>query len=98
MSHPLAELDDVELEFIVQFVLRSGSLKEMAEFHGVSYPTIGSRLDEVIQHLREAVGRRRADPMSRLVAQLVETGQLMPAAGREIQNLHRMLMQVKEER
>ena len=98
MSHPLSELDDVELEFITQFVLRSGSLKEMAEFYHVSYPTIRSRLDEIILRLKDATSRRQRDPMSTLISQLVETGQMMPAAGREIRNLYRMLMQIQEDK
>jgi hypothetical protein len=43
--------------FIEMFVLAGGSLKELAEQTGVSYPTIRSRLDKVIESLREQIAR-----------------------------------------
>ncbi len=38
--------------FIEMFVLASGSLKEIAKQTGVSYPTVRSRLDRIIEELR----------------------------------------------
>ena len=38
-------------EFIVDFVLCSGSLKEMAQKMGLSYPTVRNRLDDLISTL-----------------------------------------------
>jgi hypothetical protein len=43
--------------FIELFVLAGGSLKEIAEQTGVSYPTVRSRLDKVIAALSEALSR-----------------------------------------
>lgn len=43
--------------FIEMFVLAGGSLKEIAELAGVSYPTVRSRLDKVIEALREEIAR-----------------------------------------
>ncbi len=40
-----------DLAFIKRFILASGSLKEMANLYGVSYPTIRLRLDRLIQKL-----------------------------------------------
>jgi len=45
--------------FIEMFVLSGGNLKEMAEQVGVSYPTIRSRLDKVIDALRAEIGKTR---------------------------------------
>lgn len=59
-TFPTARLANLPLEhqrFIEIFVLASGSLKEIAEQTGVSYPTVRSRLDKVIQALREEIGR-----------------------------------------
>ena len=39
-----------EQQFILEFVLCSGSLKEMASRQGLSYPTVRNRLDEIIEH------------------------------------------------
>jgi hypothetical protein len=57
---PTARLASLPIEhqrFIEIFVLASGSLKEIAEQTGVSYPTVRSRLDKVIAALREEIGR-----------------------------------------
>ncbi len=59
-TFPTARLANLPVEhqrFIEIFVLASGSLKEIAEQTGVSYPTVRSRLDKVIAALREEIGR-----------------------------------------
>ena len=53
----LANLPTEHQRFIEIFILASGSLKEIAEHTGVSYPTVRSRLDKVIAALREEIGR-----------------------------------------
>jgi hypothetical protein len=52
----LLQLSPEELDFVVNFVRASGSLKEMARIRGQSYPTIRNKLDEII-HKLEANGR-----------------------------------------
>ncbi|MEX2169622.1 MAG: DUF2089 family protein [Pirellulales bacterium] len=47
----LANLPTEHQRFIELFVLAGGSLKQIAEQAGVSYPTIRSRLDKVIEAL-----------------------------------------------
>jgi hypothetical protein len=42
-----------EQQFIELFVLASGSLKQMAQILGVSYPTVRNRLDKLIKVLKE---------------------------------------------
>lgn len=52
---PAARLGNLPVEhqrFIEMFVLASGSLKQIAEQTGVSYPTVRNRLDKVIEALR----------------------------------------------
>jgi len=58
----LANLPTEHQRFIEIFVLASGSsgsLKEMAEQTGVSYPTVRSRLNKVIAALREEIGKNQ---------------------------------------
>lgn len=55
----LAGLPIEHQRFIEMFVLASGSLKELARHTGVSYPTLRSRLDRVIEALRTEIARRR---------------------------------------
>ena len=47
-----ANLDDEDLNFIKKFILASGSLKEIAQTYGVTYPTVRLRLDKIIQKIQ----------------------------------------------
>ena len=90
-DHPLATLSDEDLELVMELVLQSGSLKDLASAYGVSYPTIRIRLDRVIQRLTEARAGRRPDPLSEMLARLVERGELAPAAARAIRDVARQM-------
>ena len=50
---PGAEPEDIA--FLKNFVLKSGSLKEIARLYGVSYPTVRLRLDKLIQKIELSV-------------------------------------------
>lgn len=65
----MAELDWEDVSFIRNFVLASGSLKEIAQEYGVTYPTVRLRLDRLIQKIRLS-GDRAADPYIALVKRL----------------------------
>lgn len=56
-SPRLASLPVEHQRFIEMFVLAGGSLKEIAEQTGVSYPTVRSRLDKVIEELRAQIAK-----------------------------------------
>lgn len=49
---PLGKLQEEDQEFIIQFVINGGSLKEMATLTGVSYPTVRNRLDDLIAKIK----------------------------------------------
>ena len=48
----MRSLEDEDLNFIRNFILSSGSLKEIAAQYGVSYPTVRLRLDRLIQKIK----------------------------------------------
>lgn len=48
----ILSLDEEDIEFIKNFVMNSGSLKEIAKVYDVSYPTVRIRLDRLIQKIR----------------------------------------------
>lgn len=48
----IAGLDDEDVTFIKNFLLSSGSLKDIATQYGVTYPTVRLRLDKLIQKIR----------------------------------------------
>lgn len=49
----LASLSSEHQEFVLQFIKASGSLKEMAKLKKLSYPTVRSQLNEIINTIRE---------------------------------------------
>lgn len=48
----LTDLEPADLRFIKQFLLASGSLKQVARFYDISYPTVRSRLDQLIAKIQ----------------------------------------------
>lgn len=49
----LMRLSDDDQTFICDFIKCSGSLKEMAQKLGLSYPTVRNRLDDIIATLNK---------------------------------------------
>ena len=68
-------LDEEDMAFVRNFVLASGSLKEIAKQYGVTYPTVRLRLDKVIQKVR--IGESEAqEPYIALIKQLAVNDRL----------------------
>jgi hypothetical protein len=86
-DHPLTRLPREDLDLICELVLQSGSLKGLARSYDVSYPTIRTRLDRVIERLRTVLDGRRPDPVVELLARLVERGELTPGGARALKAL-----------
>ena len=84
-----AELGDEDREFVRRFVLASGSLKELAEAYGVSYPTIRVRLDRLIAKVKAAEDARAADPLERTVRVLVAEGVIDAGVGKQLLAAHK---------
>jgi hypothetical protein len=62
-AFPMSRLATLPVEhqrFIEMFVLSGGNLKEIAEQVGVSYPTVRSRLDKVIETLRGEIAKTQS--------------------------------------
>lgn len=49
----LLQLTTEEQQFVFQFVLTGGSLKQMAAQLGNSYPTVRNKLDDIIDKIRQ---------------------------------------------
>lgn len=49
----LSQLTQEEQDFILQFFLYSGSLKQMAQQMNISYPTVRNKLDDMIDHIKK---------------------------------------------
>lgn len=48
----IRQLEEEDLMFLKRFVLASGSLKELADAYGISYPTVRLRLDRLIEKIK----------------------------------------------
>lgn len=85
----LSRLARDDQDLILELVLCSGSLKDLADAFGVSYPTIRLRLDRLIERVRALQAGQRPDPLSELLADLVERGELSGAVARRIRDAAR---------
>ena len=50
-DHWLDALSDEDIAFIKRFILASGSLKQLAKEYDVSYPTVRSRINRLIDKI-----------------------------------------------
>jgi hypothetical protein len=57
----LASLTREEQDFIVAFVKCSGSLKDMAQQLGLSYPTVRNLLDDIINKIKTTENTLKAE-------------------------------------
>lgn len=65
----IMQLEEGDLAFIKNFVLASGSLKEIAGIYGVTYPTVRLRLDKLIQKI-QLTEQKEQEPYVRLIKEL----------------------------
>lgn len=82
-------LDDEDRVFLKRFLLASGSLKELAEQYGISYPTVRLRLDRLIAKVQAAEDPKVVDEFERRLRILVADGTLSVALGKELLAAHR---------
>ena len=75
-TSPLLALTQDQQLFVELFVLSGGSLKEMAQTLGITYPTVRSRLDAVIEALKKQVAGKQEYKDE--ILQKVEKGELSP--------------------
>ncbi len=59
-------LEPEDATFLKNFVLKSGSLKEIAKLYEVSYPTVRLRLDKLIQKI-ELSDQKEEEPFSTFI-------------------------------
>ena len=85
----VVSLDDDDLQLIRRFVLASGSLKQLAEDYGVSYPTIRARIDAVIERMRLLDRNAEDDVLEAKLRLLVLKGDVAPTTGKELLRLHK---------
>jgi hypothetical protein len=75
----LGRLDREDQHFIELFILASGSLKQMSELLEISYPTVRSRLNRLIERLEEE--KRKDERRRQQILQDIEQGRISPKQG-----------------
>jgi hypothetical protein len=58
----LMSLSAYDQQFVLQFIKVSGSLKQMAKYLGLSYPTVRNRLDDIINEIKELEKNQNDSP------------------------------------
>ena len=69
--------------------MSSGSLKDLADQYGVSYPTIRLRLDRLIDRIRTLDEVQPTDAFHARIRLLVADGEMSPTLAKELLQLHR---------
>ena len=85
----LEMLSDEEAAFIKRFILASGSLKELAEIYGISYPTVRLRLDRLIEKVKILDDQEITDEFERVARALYAEGNIGMAALKSLLAAHR---------
>lgn len=62
----ILSLEQEDATFLKNFILKSGSLKEIAKLYEVSYPTVRLRLDKLIQKI-ELSDKKEEEPFSTFI-------------------------------
>lgn len=81
-TSPLMALSETQQSFMELFMLSSGSLKEMAKILGVTYPTVRSRLDHLIEDLKAEMKKR--ENYKKDLLQKVDSGLITPEKAADI--------------
>jgi len=66
--------EEEDLSFLKRFLFASGSLKELAEAYGISYPTVRLRLDRLIEKARIADQQEITGPFEKAARGLCADG------------------------
>jgi hypothetical protein len=77
-------LEEEDLAFVKRFILVSGSLKELADAYGVSYPTLRLRLDRLIERIKILDSQKIEDRYERLLRAHFADGKLEAATFKQL--------------
>ncbi|MDP8242900.1 MAG: DUF2089 family protein [Candidatus Hinthialibacter antarcticus] len=93
----LRALNDEDLQFLKRFILASGSLKALASEYGISYPTVRTRLDRLIEKVKVAEQSGLEDEFHRLIQIKVAEGSLGASTAKQLLKVHRESVKSMEE-
>jgi len=80
MNDPIPEwisgLSEEDWQFVKRLILASGSLKDVANQYGISYPTVRIRLNRLIKKVSVLDSKKTKTPFHQKVKLLVAEGKL----------------------
>lgn len=88
-NHWIELLEDEDVAFLKRFVLASGSLKEVAQVYGISYPTVRLRLDRLIAKIQIFDSERPMSDFERTLRGLHVDGKIDLATLKTLLAAHR---------
>jgi hypothetical protein len=89
-------LSDEDLTFVKRFILCSGSLKDLAQAYGITYPTVRLRLDRLISKIQVVEDQQIVSPFEKMLRAECAEGKieigtfkrLLAAHREEVENRH----------
>lgn len=85
----LKGMDEEDLYFIKRLVLASGSLKQLAQEYGVTYPTIRLRLDRLIEKIKiRDEAHENDDELSLLIKKMAINGEISKQTAKQLINVY----------
>ncbi|MBI2840331.1 MAG: DUF2089 family protein [Acidobacteria bacterium] len=91
-------LSDEDLAFIKRFIMASGSLKELAQSYGITYPTIRLRLDRLIEKIRVLDEMETVSEFELVTRALYADGRLDMATMKALLEAHRQELASRSEK
>lgn len=89
------ELNEEDQQFLKRFLLASGSLKDLANEYGISYPTVRSRLDRLIEKVKVYDRNVNVDAFERKVRMMIADLQIAPGTAKELIAAHKVALTTK---
>lgn len=92
----IEDLNDNDYTFIKNFILASGSLKELAKEYNISYPTVRVKMDRLIQKIKTNDSEDSA--YVRKIKSLAIEGKISPDAAKVLIYEYRKLEREEEKK
>jgi hypothetical protein len=86
-------LTEEDLAFVKRFILASGSLKELAEAYGISYPTVRLRLDRLIDKIKLVDSQAITSEFERVIRMQYAEGKIDMATMKTLLAAHKKEME-----
>ena len=91
------QLPAEDIEFLRQFILASGSLKDLAKQYEISYPTVRLRLNRLIELVKECSEVSPSSAIERELRHLSVRGEISRSVADQILRAHQETIEERKE-